>query len=363
MIRTVRHSPAAIALAAAVLLAACTPAGPTAPSAAGPSGPTGPAAAPQPRAAGPQPPAAPARASQPAKVILAHAAAGVASQFWMAYVAQKKGFFAQEGIDFELIGLPTAPNQTQALLSGDVQVIGLTVLSMATAVAAGAPLKLVASSQDAPTIEMIVRPEIQGWADLRGQTLGSGNTAGDYFDIALRLMMAANGLREGDYTARNMPTAARLPAILAGQLAGGVGASQESSVALASGLRSLGSFTDYVQDVAYTGFLVNDSWATANDEALVRFLRALLRGVTWLYDPANEEEAKAIYAAEAGLTVPEIASTYTDVIGKRLLPRELRPNRKGIENILTLAHEQGALPEIPPLDNWVDLSYLDRASR
>jgi len=362
MIRTIQRSPVAIAVAAAVLLAACTPAGPAAPSAAGPNAPA--AATPQPpAAAGAQPPAAPARASQPTKVILAHAAAGAATQFWMAYVAQKKGFFAQENIDFQLIGLQTAPNQTQALLSGDVQVIGFTVLSMATAVAAGAPLKLVASSQDAPTIEMIVRPEIQGWADLRGKTLGSGNTAGDYFDIALRLMMGANGLREGDYTVRNMPTAARLPAILAGQLAGGVGASQESSVALASGLWSLGSFTDYVQDVAYTGFLVNESWATANDDALVRFLRALLRGVTWLYDPANEEEAKAIYAEEAGLTVPEIASTYTDVIGKRLLPRELRPNRKGIENILTLAHEQGALPEIPPLDNWVDLSYLDRASR
>jgi ABC-type nitrate/sulfonate/bicarbonate transport system substrate-binding protein len=354
--RTPQTSPAAIALVVAMLLTACAPTGPSPPSAAGPAATAAPAA-------GPQPSATPAGPSQPARIILAHAAAGAATQFWMAYAAQKKGFFAQEAIDFEAIGLQSAPNQTQALLSGDVQVIGFTVLSMATAIAAGAPLKLVVSSQDAPTIQMLVRPEIAGWADLRGKALGSGNTAGDYFDIALHLMMAANGLHEGDFTARNMPTAARLPAILAGQLAGGVGSSQETSTGLASGLRSLGSFTDYVKDVSYTGFLVNESWARANDEALVRFIRALLRGMAWLYDPANEGEAIAIYANEAGLPVPEVAPTYTEVIGGRLLPRDLRPNRKGIENILTLAHQQGSLPEIPPLDNWMDLSYLDKASR
>jgi NitT/TauT family transport system substrate-binding protein len=347
----------AIALIVALLLAACTPAAPSPAPAAGPAAATaGPAAAAQSTAAA-------ARPSQPTRMVLAHAAAGAAAQFWVSYVAQKKGFFAQESIDFDIIGLQTAPNQTQALLTGDVQVIGFTVLSMATAIAAGAPLKLVVSSQDAPTIQMLARPEIEGWADFRGKSLGSGNTAGDYFDIALRLMLASNGLRDGDYTVRNMPTAARLPAILAGQLAGGVGSSQETSVALTSGLRSLGSFTDYVQDVSYTGYLVNDSWARANDEALVRFIRALLRGMIWLYDPANEAEATAIYAEEAGLTPPEVASTYTETIGGRLLPRELRPNRKGIENILNLAHQQGSLPEIPPLDNWMDLTYLDRASR
>ncbi|HZS01946.1 MAG TPA: ABC transporter substrate-binding protein [Chloroflexota bacterium] len=357
MMRTVRPTPAVIALAAALLLAACVPAGPPAAPAAGPG-----AAATAPAAGAPAPAAA-ARPSQPAKVVLAHAAAGAATQFWVAYAAQKKGFFAQEAIDFEAIGLQSAPNQTQALLAGDVQVIGFTVLSMATAIAAGAPLKLVVASQDAPTIQMLVRPEIGDWADLRGKALGSGNTAGDYFDIALRLMLAANGLHDGDYTVRNMPTAARLPAILAGQLAGGVGSSQETSTGLASGLRSLGSFTDYVKDVSYTGFLVNESWATANDEALVRFIRALLRGMAWLYDPANEGEAIALYAEEAGQPAPEVAPIYGEVIGNRLLPRDLRPNRKGIENILNLAHEQGALPEIPPLDTWIDLSYLDRASR
>jgi ABC-type nitrate/sulfonate/bicarbonate transport system substrate-binding protein len=344
---------------AAVLLAACAPAASPAPSSA--SAPAAPGAASAPAAA----PAAPAPAPppQPTKVILAHASSGAAPQFWAGYVAQKKEYFAQEGINFEAIRLQAAPNQTQVLLSGDVQMIGFTVLSMATAIAAGAPLKLVASSQDAPTIQMLVPPEIQSWADLRGKTVGSGNSSGDYFDIALHLMMAANGIREGEFTPRTMPSTARLPALQAGQLAGAIGSDRETSAALAAGLRSLGTFTDYVKDVHYTGFLVNESWATANDDALVRTLRTLLRAMAWLYDPANEEEAKAIYAEEAGLTVADIAATYSDVIGKQLLPRDLRPNRKGIENVLNLAHQQGALPEIPPLDTWIDLSYLDRASR
>ncbi|HLH22328.1 MAG TPA: ABC transporter substrate-binding protein [Chloroflexota bacterium] len=336
------------------MLAACAPTRPAAPAAPAPASPA--ASAP----AAPLP--SPAQA-QPAKVILANASTGAAPQFWASYVADKQGFFAQEGIDFEAVRLQSAPNLTQSLISGDTQAVGFTVLSMATAIAAGAPLKMVVSTQDAPAIELLVAPEIHDWSDLRGKTLGSGNSPGDYFDVALRMMMAANGLRDDEYTARTMPSTARVPALLAGQLAGTLGSDQDKVVATAGGARSLGAFTDYVKDVHYAGLLVNDSWAKANEDTLVRFVRALLHGSNWLFDPANAGAAQRIYADEAGLAVGDIEPLYNDMVTKRLLPRDLRPNRTAIENILTIAHQQGALPEIPPLDSWIDLSYLDKASR
>src|SRR5579883_512891 len=200
MKRTAPPAWTALALGALLVLAACAPTRPAAPAAPAPASPA--ASAP----AAPLP--SPAQA-QPAKVILANASTGAAPQFWASYVADKQGFFAQEGIDFEAVRLQSAPNLTQSLISGDTQAVGFTVLSMATAIAAGAPLKMVVSTQDAPAIEPL----------------------------------------------------------------------------------------------------------------------------------------------------------YNDMVTKRLLPRDLRPNRTAIENILTIAHQQGALPEIPPLDSWIDLSYLDKASR
>jgi ABC-type nitrate/sulfonate/bicarbonate transport system substrate-binding protein len=346
----------AIALVAFLALAACAPARPAAPAAPPASASPAPANPAGTAPAATAPPPETARV-QPAKIVLANASTGAAPQFWPSYVANKKGFFAQEGIEFEAIRLQSAPNLTQSLISGETQTIGFTVLSMATAIAAGAPLKMVVSTQDAPAIELLVAPDVRDWGDLRGKTLGSGNSPGDYFDVALRMMMAANGIRDDEYTARAMPTTARVPALLAGQLAGTLGSDQDKVVATAGGARSLGAFADYVKDVHYAGLLVNESWAKANEDALVRFLRALLRGSTWLFDPTNADEAKRIYADEAGLTVADIEPLYNDMIGKRLLPRDLRPNQKAIENILTIAHQQGALPEIPPLDTWIDLSY------
>jgi ABC-type nitrate/sulfonate/bicarbonate transport system substrate-binding protein len=41
---------------------------------------------------------------------------------------------------------------------------------------------------------------------------------------------------------------------------------------------------------------VRQSWAEANRDALVGFIRAYVAGVDWLYDPANKAEAVAIFA-------------------------------------------------------------------
>jgi len=46
-----------------------------------------------------------------------------------------------------------------------------------------------------------------------------------------------------------------------------------------------------------------------------------------------------------------------------MLARDVRPNLKGTENVLTMAVKQGNLQALPPLDTWFDLSYLDEATQ
>src|SRR4051794_15354073 len=186
-----------------------------------------------------------------------------------------------------------------------MQVVNFTVLSMAAAVAGGAPLKMVASAQMVPNTQLVVAPEIRTWSDLRGKTLGGGNSAGDYFDVTLQMMLTANGLQDGEYTARTMPSNARMPLLQAGQIAGAFISDQEAVVAMASGFHSLGYVHQYVKDLQYSGHLVDDGWARANADVVVRFLRALLRGAEWVFDPANKDEASRIYADVASLDVSQ----------------------------------------------------------
>jgi ABC-type nitrate/sulfonate/bicarbonate transport system substrate-binding protein len=353
-----RRPRALVGLAALLFLAACTSPAPTAePAAAG--GGTSRSIAPETAAAAP---AQPARVV-PARVVLGRAGSGPAPQFWAGYVADRKGFFTDEGIEFEFVAVQSAFNLTQAVIAGEVQTINFTVLSMAAAVSGGAPLKLVSSTQDVPTIEVIAVPEIRTWTDLKGKTVIGGNSPGDYFDVALRMMMAANGLTDGDYVGRTMPSAARLPTLQVGQASATVASDRDATIAQAQGYRSLGALNDYVKDIQYAGLLVDDGWARAHADVLVRFLRALLRGSAWLFDPANKDEAKRIYAEVADLDVAQVEAIYVDMIDRGMLSRTLRPNLKGIDNVLAIAYQQGALDQIPPLDTWVDLSYLEQASR
>ena len=195
------------ALLAALLLAACSAPAPAARPAPAPSASGGVSRPDGSAAAGTAAPASNAAPGENGH----RTRSGPGAPFWAGYVADRKGFFAAEGIDFQFVALQSAFNLTQAVVSGDAQVINFTVLSMATAVAGGAPLKLVASTQDVPTIDLIAQPEINTWADLRGKTVGGGNSPGDYFDVALRMMMAANGLQDSDYVDRTLPSPARLP--------------------------------------------------------------------------------------------------------------------------------------------------------
>ncbi|HLH22322.1 MAG TPA: ABC transporter substrate-binding protein [Chloroflexota bacterium] len=340
-------------LGVGALLAACQPAQPASRSAQ----PAQPA-----QAAGP-PASQPTRAA-PAKLAIGKTGQGAEVQFWPVYVANAQGYFAQEGVDVELITVPAAYTATQALVGGDVQLVGFTVLSMAAAVVGGALLKLVASTQDLPSIRVVVQPEINSWADLKGKVISSGNTTGDYFDVVMRMVLAANGLHDGDYTMRTMPGAARLPALQTGQVAGALLSDYDANLALRDGFKSFGFVQDYVKDIQYSGYAVDDNWAKANDAALVGYLRGLLRATSWLFDPANRDEANRLFLAQGPeLGSEQVERLYDQAITDKMLSRTLRPNLTGTESILKLAYQQGALPEIPPNDRWIDLSYLDRASR
>jgi ABC-type nitrate/sulfonate/bicarbonate transport system substrate-binding protein len=245
-----------------------------------------------------------------------------------------------------------------------VQTVGFTVLSMAAAVVGGAPLKLIASNQDLPLIWVMARPEIGSWGELRGKTISSGNTTGDYFDVVMRMVLAANGLRDGDYTMRTMPGAARMPALTTGQVSAALLSAYDANIAMRDGYKSFGLVGDFVKDIQYSGYVMDDSWAKTNEAAVVGYLRALLSATSWLFDPANREEANRLFLAEGpDLGMDQVERLYELGVTGKIISRTLRPNLPGTENILKIAHEQGALPEIPPNERWIDLSYLDKASR
>jgi NitT/TauT family transport system substrate-binding protein len=69
---------------------------------------------------------------------------------WHSYIATDRGFFQQEGLDLEILVIPSSVTQTQALIAGDVNFNSYSVDSVAKGVVGGAPLKLIGSAQEVP---------------------------------------------------------------------------------------------------------------------------------------------------------------------------------------------------------------------
>ena len=67
------------------------------------------------------------------------------------------------------------------------------------------------------------------------------------------------------------------------------------------GYRLLGLSTEAVPEFVYTVTAVRRSWAEANKEAVVRYVRALAAAFKFIRDPAKRDERRAHHRGDHGL--------------------------------------------------------------
>jgi ABC-type nitrate/sulfonate/bicarbonate transport system substrate-binding protein len=288
---------------------------------------------------------------------------GRLSSNWPLYVAAERGFFNQEGLNVELIAMRNATIQVQALIAGDLQFNHSSVDSTARAFSAGAPLRFIGSAQQKPSFRLLVGKDIKDWNALRGKFLAAG-APGGLTHALLAATLDAHGLKKGEYDILSMGLDSdRANALKAGRVQATLLIQPSDFGLLDEGFRSLGFVGDFLKDCEYNGYVTNDKWAKENSGTAVAFMRAVLRSLAWLHNPANRDEAVRIHARHIPFKTEWLEKIHDMLIRERMLSTDGRPNPKGIENLLQISVKHGAgMPAVPPLDKWVDLTYLERAS-
>ena len=288
---------------------------------------------------------------------------GRLSSNWPLYVAAERGFFAQEGLSVELIAMRNATIQVQALIAGDLQFNHSSVDSTARAFTAGAPLRFVGSAQQKPTFRLLVGKEIKDWNGLRGKFVAAGAPGGLTHALAAA-MLDAHGLKKGDYDILSMGLDSdRSNALKAGRVQATLLIQPADFGLIEEGFRSMGFVGDFLKDCEYNGYVTNDKWAKENNGTAVAFMRAVLRSLNWLHNPANRDEALKIHARYIPFKTEWLEKIHDMLIREKMLSVDGRPNPKGIENLLQVSVKFGSgMSAVPPLDKWVDLTYLDRAA-
>ena len=125
------------------------------------------------------------------KVRLAHSALESSNGVW--YVAQDRGFYKKNGLDADLLFIPSTTTSVSSLVAGDVQVTNASGGGVASAVVAGADLVMVACYLNSLPYELVVGENIKSAEDLKGKSIGISRV-GSASDVAARALIRGLGL-------------------------------------------------------------------------------------------------------------------------------------------------------------------------
>jgi len=115
---------------------------------------------------------APQKVAKPAATKVRISQSAVSARSTILWTAQELGLFAKHGVDMEAIYLRTSPLQMTALATGEVQFAASGGAPILSAASGGQDIKIIASSSNRLTYDLVVRPEIKEAKDLRGKRFG-----------------------------------------------------------------------------------------------------------------------------------------------------------------------------------------------
>src|SRR6202161_2453018 len=201
---------------------------------------------------------------------------------WPWYIGIQKGFFADAGINLDIIYVPTASGLVQQLSAGSLDIVAdVGVVEPIHAVEKGAPVGLIRIIGRVSAYEMLAKPTIATVKDLKGKTICIGGLA-DINRVYLDRIMQANGLKDGDYDMTVIGnTAGRFAALKSGAVDATMLAPPGSFFAEDAGFRNIGRISDYAGDMPFSGTDVSLAYAGQHHETLVRLLAALDKSVAW----------------------------------------------------------------------------------
>ena len=229
---------------------------------------------------------------------------------WALAAAQNLGYFEEEGITLELTSFDNGPNIIAAMENGTVNIGYIGDGAHSLCVQGNA--SIIALSHISNGDAVIGGPEVKTIADLKGKTVAysSGTTSENILIQAL----ASEGMTMSDITAMDMDASAIVTAMLSGKVDACAIWSPNSTTVIdelegATILADNVTFAD--SSIALSSWIAMPETVENESDVLVRFVRALFRGMDYAADGNYEEVAgwvAAILATDPNETYKEYTS-------------------------------------------------------
>jgi NitT/TauT family transport system substrate-binding protein len=279
------------------------------------------------------------------------------------YAATDKGFFAQEGIEADVVLIGSTDTLVQALIAGHVQVAIVDPSAAINAVERGAALKIIGGTVPIAAYTLVGCPKYKSIKDLKGTTIGvvslvSGST------IFLREMLKAEGLElNRDYAIiQNGPTTQRLASLKACNTSATMILGGDLPRSRELGFPEIARLHDYIPNLQFHSLIVDGSWAESHSQLTVRYLKAMVRAMQWAH--ANHEQAANLVTKRTGIPLKYTRMTVDEYLSQGIISRDGSVNRDGFQRLIDLMGERLFKSHpYPAPEKYLDLSYLRRAQQ
>jgi NitT/TauT family transport system substrate-binding protein len=274
------------------------------------------------------------------------------------YAAYHRGFYKDEGIDLEIILMSLAA-ANNAFFKSEIDNAGLTGLALAAT--RNYPSKILIFTVAKPLQSFVSRKEIKEPRDLRGKKVAGSSPGGSATILAYQALRHF-GLEPGK-DVQVLPMggsgAGRLAVLEQGVVDASLLSVPENIIALHKGYNEL-IFLGDVLSFPQNGFGTSVSRIQQQPEEVYRMVRATLRGVMFVTDDANRDQARDIMMRQWRVSDAKLAAETIGYL-KRGLAKDAVISTEAVQYFVDLTRETSNVAQPISAAQVVDFSFLDKA--
>ncbi len=281
------------------------------------------------------------------------------------FIGLKKGLYAKEGIQVDLVSVGRADIQLQALVAGELHFANINADNIIVwNERTNGNLKVAAGSSNAAPYLLIGAKNIKKVEDLKGQRLGVASLTGGATSILLSYMKSKGLFHPRDFSLAIIAggTPARLSALESNAIAGAVLGIPFADVAVDKGFPRLGDTTEVISNYQFNNININPAWAEKNRPAVVKFIKGHIQALRWIYD--HPADAADFLTKELGLQAPYARRGIDYYINNKVYPINGDVTLSGLKVNIEVQAQDGIIKgALPPPEKYIDLSYLRQAQK
>jgi ABC-type nitrate/sulfonate/bicarbonate transport system substrate-binding protein len=278
------------------------------------------------------------------------------------WVARDAGFFAKEGLEDQIIFIPSATQLAQVLVAGDVDIASLGGGPVMAASLSGANLKVIGNNVNKLIFSIHAKAEVKSLEDLRGKRIAVSRF-GSSADIAARTALRKFNMDPTkDVNLLQLGTMSNMfGALKSGAVEASVVSPPTQFLSEKMGFKEIVSITEMELAYPNPSMAVRGELIRTKPELIDRFMRAYVRGM----QRARTDRERTIKTLAKYTTITDVAildRTYDFYLNK-VLERAPYINMQGMQNALddvarTVPAAKNAKPE-----QFVDLRFLERLEK